>query len=952
MFAILLLHLLVGVAVVASGDRLGRWAFGVAAVAPAATLAWLGVRAGPVLDGRAAEQSVTWVPSLDLSLSLRADAFALVMVLLVSGVGLLVCAYAVGYFSHPRPGTARLAGLMTLFAGAMLGVVLSDHLLALFVFWELTSVTSYLLIGNADTDRRARDAALSAILITGVGGLAMLAGLVLIGQAAGTYRLSEIAADVPAGTTVTAGLVLALIGAFTKSAQVPFGSWLPGAMVAPTPISTYLHAATMVKAGVYLVARLSPLFATVGPWRPVVMAVGGATMLYGGWRALRQTDLKLLLAYGTVSQLGFLMTLVGAGTGAAAQAGIVLLLAHGAFKAALFMVVGIVDHQAGTRDVRRLAGFGRGWRPVLAVSVVGAASMAGLPPLVGFIGKEKALDVALHGDLPGGPVAVVTLAVGSVLTVAYSGRFVLGLLGRLADPALDPVGPGVAPPGRGFVAPAMLLAVVSLALGVVPGSIDELVRRATISLFPAAEPKAVVLWAGFTTALALSVAIVALGTAAVAARARVSAVQLAVGERVRRVPTADRVFWFLVAGLLRTAKRSAAVVQSGSLPVYLMVILGVAALAPLGPAIAAVDRWPDVVETPVHVPILGVVVAAALGATIVRQRMAAALMLGAVGYGMAALYVVQGAPDLALTQFAIETLGTVLFVLVLRFLPRRFDDRRAAVVAPIRLAVAIAVGVSVFVVALAAAGARGDVAAPAVSDEMLERAAPDAKGNNVVNVILVDFRGFDTLGEITVLVVAALGAVALARTVRRDPDDGSPEGAASTGRFDRLPVLDASARVLFPSILALSLYFLFAGHNQPGGGFVGGLTAGAAISLRYVAGGASAVRATFRLRPWTILGGGLLVATVTALVPMLTGDDALDHAVFDEHLPLLGAVKATSALPFDVGVYLVVVGLVLMAYEAFGDDVAPDPAGPDGAPVSPSGATSGATPRPLEEAGA
>ncbi|MGA0230566.1 MAG: proton-conducting transporter membrane subunit, partial [Ilumatobacteraceae bacterium] len=341
MFPLLILHVVLGAVVVALGDRLGRRAFAVAAIAPAATLAWLIPQLGGIVDGDPVTSSIGWVSGLDLALELRADAFSAVMLLLVSVIGLAVCAYALGYFGAGKAGVGRLAGLMTIFAGSMSGLVLSDHLLSLFVFWELTSVTSYLLIGNDDTNPRARDAGLQALLITGSGGLVMLAGLVLLGQSAGTYRLSELVASPPAGAVSTTALMLVLIGAFTKSAQWPFSSWLPGAMVAPTPISTYLHAATMVKAGVYLVARLAPVFAATAGWRPVVLVVGSVTMIVGGWRALRQVDLKVLLAHGTVSQLGFMMILVGAGTYGLAQAAVVVLLAHGAFKAALFMVVGV-----------------------------------------------------------------------------------------------------------------------------------------------------------------------------------------------------------------------------------------------------------------------------------------------------------------------------------------------------------------------------------------------------------------------------------------------------------------------------------------------------------------------------------------------------------------------------------------------------------------------------------
>jgi multicomponent Na+:H+ antiporter subunit A len=917
---LLALHCVVGVAVVALHHRLGRWGFAVAALPAVATLVAVATEIGSILDGTPVIEEHEWVPELGLDIVLRLDAFAALMMFLVSGIGVLVCVYAIGYFSHPKPGTGRLAGLMTLFAGAMLGVVVSDHLLALFVFWELTTVTSYLLIGNDDRDPKARDASLMAILVTGAGGLAMLAGFVIVGQSAGTYLISELAASTSLdGTAVTVGVVCILVGAFTKSAQFPFSGWLPGAMVAPTPISAYLHAATMVKAGVFLLARLAPALADIGPWRPLVLGVGGATMVMGGWRALRQTDLKLLLAHGTVSQLGFLTMLVGVGAYDVAQAGAVLLLAHGAFKAALFMVVGIVDHQVGTRDVRRLHGFGAGWRPTIVVGVVAAASMAGLPPLLGFIAKEKALDAAASGE----PFMLVMTVVGSVLTVAYSGRFVLGLVGRLGHPDIEPVSPEAPAPTWQFIAPAIVLTSFTVGAGLAPVMIDRLVRASTVSLYPSSDPAHVKLWAGVNTALMLSVAIVSIGAVIIWRHVAVERAQVQFHGSIAWVPTSDETFWAGMRGLARTAKRTTATLQNGSLPLYLMVILAVAALAPLGPAVAELDSLPALVgDVEAHIPIAAIVAAGAIGAAIVERRMASVLLLGAVGYAMAGFYVVQGAPDLALTQFAIETLATVLFVLVLRFLPRQFESTRAAVGVPVRLLVSGAVGVSVFVLALVATGSRRDVEQAPISDEMLARSVPDGKGSNVVNVILVDFRGLDTMGEVTVLVVAALGAVALARAARpaaSAPAQSAPRALESG--LARLPIVDASARVLFPSIVVLSLYFLFAGHNQPGGGFVGGLTAGAAISLRYIAGGVSAVRRSFRLRPWTILGSGMALAVGTALIPLLSNDALLQHRSFEREFALLGTVKATTALPFDIGVYLVVIGLVLMAFEAFGDDV-------------------------------
>ena len=920
---VLTLHAVVGIALIVAGDRLGRWAFAIAGVVPAITLAVLGTEFGAAIDGDPVTEEYGWIAQLDLDIVLRMDAMSVVMVALVSGIGLLVCTYAVGYFSHPKPGTARLAGLLTLFAGAMLGVVLSDHLLALFVFWELTSITSYLLIGNDDENPKARDSALMAVLITGAGGLALLAGIILLGQSAGTYLISELVeASIGGGGIITAAVILILLGAMTKSAQIPFAGWLPGAMVAPTPISTYLHAATMVKAGVYLVARLSPVLAETGTWRNLILVVSSITMIVGGWRALRQHDLKLLLAYGTVSQLGFMMLLFGMGEYELAQAGITVLLAHGAFKAALFMVVGIVDHQAGTRDIRALHGFGRSWWPVLAVAAVSAASMAGLPPLLGFIAKEKGIDGALHGEFAGATALVVVFVVGSILTFAYSARFVLGVFGRFGDGEHEHVTDTATPPAWTFSGPSILLAAFTVAAGLAPVIIDDLVGAATTALDEAASPKHLALWHGINTALMLSALIIAVGVVMTVARRPVAIAQRRFHLATAWFPTADRSFWFSLNGLIRVAKRTTRVVQNGSLPTYLMVILTVSMLAIIGPAIAALDEWPDLIDTPIHVPLAGIVLAAAIGATIVHRRIAAALMLGAVGFGMSGFYVAQGAPDLALTQFAIEVLTTVMFVLVLRFLPARFDDRRMRIALPIRVAVAALVGVTAFITALVTAAARSDVAEPDIADDMVRQSVSSGDGSNVVNVILVDFRGADTMGEITVLVIAALGVVALARVARRGPTEPTPN-LLRVPAFARLPVVDVSARILFSSIMVLSIYFLFAGHNQPGGGFVGGLTAGVAISLRYVAGGVSSVRRSVRPKPWFVLGTGLFVSVTTALVPLAFGESFLEHAKWEEKLPLLGKVKVTSALPFDIGVYLVVVGLVLMAYEAFGEDAVP-----------------------------
>ncbi len=792
MFALLALHLVVGIGIVAGGRMLGRQAFLLAGVAPLATVIWAATNASSVIDGDPVTESFAWVGRLGIAIDLRLDAFALVMVALVSGIGLLICVYSLGYFRHDQPGLARLAGVLTLFAGAMLGVVLSDQLIALFVFWELTSITSFLLIGNDDTNARARAAALQAIFITATGGLAMMAGLIIIGQAGGTYRISELLADPPSGTVVNVGLVLVLVGAFTKSAQAPFSSWLPAAMVAPTPVSAYLHSATMVKAGVYLVARLAPMFALSGSWRALVLVVGGTTMLVGGLRALRQHDLKLLLAYGTVSQLGFMMLLFGVGDYHIAEAGIVLILAHGAFKAALFMVVGIVDHETGTRDIRALHGFGPapGWRAVKIVAVISAASMAGLPPLFGFIAKEKALDGYLeHGDFAGGPAALVVIVLASILTFAYSARFVLGIYGLFGESERDVVSIGAHAPSALFSAPGVVLSIATVVFGLAPVLVDGLIEGATTALYPGSDPAPVELFAGFNPALLLSAVIIVCGIALTLLRRPVADVQAQASDRLQVIPSTEQGYLAVLRSISAVATRVTATVQSGSLPIYLAIIVLTVTLVPLTAFSSELDALPQFLEEPAHVALVAIMVAAALGASIVRHRIAAALMLGAVGYAMAGLYVTQGAPDLALTQFSIETLSTVLFVLVLRFLPRSWRHRAPAIATPMRIAVAGAVGVAVFVFALSASNARSDVVEPSMSEVMIENSLPKGKGANVVNVILVDFRGWDTMGEITVLLVAAVGAVSLARPGRRRDESGAPkfEEIVDVGDEPKLP---------------------------------------------------------------------------------------------------------------------------------------------------------------------
>jgi multicomponent Na+:H+ antiporter subunit A len=782
------------------GRSMGPRVFYVAALAPLWTLGWA-IWAMTRLDDGPLTERHRWVDGLGLAVDMRLDWFSMLLVLMIAGVGLCVFGYAASYF-HAGPEVPRTAAILLLFAGAMFGLVCSDNLFLLFTFWELTSITSFLLIGTDDTKAGARAAALHALLVTGGGGLAMLGGFVLIGQAAGTFSLHAILEDPPTGTAVGVGLVLVLAGALTKSAQVPFHAWLPGAMAAPTPISAYLHSATMVKAGVYLIGRFAPAFALVGPWRWIVLSAGSASMLLGGYRALRQHDLKLVLAFGTISQLGLLVILFGAGVPELAFAGCVLLLAHAAFKAALFLTVGIVDHQTHTRDLRSLTGLGRRWPVVAAGAALAAASMAGLPPLLGFIAKELALDGLLGDGVPAPAVLLAVVVVGSMFTVAYSARFLWGAFGP-ADThhGLDRtlVGADAPHPSKAFVVAPMVLAGLGLLLGVVPALLAPLVDDAWEAFGYEGHAPHLSLWHGLTAPLGLSALVIAGGAALFVGRARVERWQ----GSMPHPPSALGAYERSLKGLLSGSDRVAGVVQSGSLPVYLMVLLGTLVVVPGVPLVlnGGPDEWPTFVDSPLQLVIGAIMVTSALAAAVIQKRFAAVILLGAVGYGISALFVVQGAPDLALTQLLIETLGVVAFVLVLRHLPEGFTPTVAPARKVLPAIAGLAVALFVFYFAISAGSVTGTPTPDAslagtdshadlehgetetgditVSEEYLTRSLPEAHGRNVVNVIVVDFRGFDTLGEITVLVVAALGVAALVVAGRRDPD-GSLEDPEDT----------------------------------------------------------------------------------------------------------------------------------------------------------------------------
>jgi multicomponent Na+:H+ antiporter subunit A len=793
MLVLLAVFLVASIALPALTRVLGVRAFPVAALVPAAAFAFTLLQGPAVLpDGEVVER-FEWIPSLGVTLDMRMDALSWLLSLVVTGVGALVLLYCARYFRSSEEGLGRFAGLLLAFAGVMYGLVLADDVFVLFTFWEATSVLSYLLIGHYTGKKASRGAALQALLVTTAGGLAMLVGLVILSVAGGTTSLQALVEDPPAGSLIPVAVVLVLLGALSKSALVPFHFWLPAAMAAPTPVSAYLHAAAMVKAGIYLIARLAPGYADVPGWRVLLVSLGVATMLVGGWRALKQMDLKLVLAYGTVSQLGFLTVVVGYGTRDAALAGVALLLAHALFKATLFLVVGVVDHRTGTRDLRKISGLGRK-APVLAVITAAAlASMAGLPPFLGFVAKEAVLSaLLLDAELGGGLgwLALVGVSVGSCLTVAYSARFMWGAFARKRG--VDEVQP--VHEHLDFLVPPAVLAATGLVLGLLASSVDGWIAGyadtlPAVSAGASGEPDHtyhLALWHGIEPALLISAGTLVVGLAMFRLRDGVFALQ----SRVPAWVDAARIYWASMRLIDRVAARTTATTQRGSLPFYLGVILLVL-IGSVGSALALNRSWPTTAVPFDHPaqPVIGVVmIVAAVAAARAGKRFQAVVLVGVTGYGMAALFALHGAPDLALTQVLIETITLVAFVLVLRRLPVRLGERNRSVHPVWRASIGIAVAVLMSTVAVVALGAR--VADP-ISLEFPQLAYEQGHGSNVVNVTLVDLRGWDTMGEISVLIVAATGVASLIFLNRRT--DSLPRLTAPSRRRTPRPSRSSTA---------------------------------------------------------------------------------------------------------------------------------------------------------------
>jgi len=946
--------------------ELGRKAFGMLAIVPAVTAGWAVTQTSKVFAGAYPSQSVPWVPELGLDLVFRLDVLSWLMTLIVSGVGALILIYCWCYFGHNAGHLGRFGGVFVAFAGAMFGLVTSDNTLIVYLFWELTTVFSFLLIGHYHDRQPSRVAAMQAIIVTTFGGLAMLGGLIMLGIVpGGSFSVSQLVESAAAGTLgqgahpaiVPVAVVLVLLGALTKSAQIPFHFWLPAAMAAPTPVSGYLHAAAMVKAGIYLVARLAPGFASYQVWQPAVLAVGLTTMIIGGYRSLRQYDLKLLLAFGTVSQLGFVMVLVGYGDRGMALAGLAMLAAHAMFKAALFLVVGAIDHEFGTRDLRELSGMARALPGLTGFATLALASMSGLPPMLGYVGKEAALHSLVElGDW----TTFTVLVIGSMLTVAYSLRF---WWGAFADKR------GVEPVSAHRLdvrlsGPIAVLGLGGLVAGLWPGRLAALLAPHADS-YPG-HAGHLVLWSGFGLPLAATLLIFAVGGLLFLRRRQVSRAQARL-----RFPSADNAY----RGALRTVNNLSAdltaAVQTGSLPSYLSVMLLATVVAAVlviltgaTPQLSGLRLW----DSPAQGMIVLLSCVAAVLIVRSRRRMKAVLIMAFVGYSTALLFALQGAPDLALTQALVETVTLVLFVLVLRRLPPFFSNRPYVSSRVRRVVIGAIVGTAVAMLAWISASARVH---PPVTVDYPSEVLIFGYGRNIVNVTLVDTRAWDTLGEISVVLAAATGVASLIfirerasipdlqrafqAAVPNRPVWGShrlepraqaeqlvargrlrprreplrPDrrgriwlaGVATLSPVRRSLVFEIGARMVFHPIMLFSLFLLFSGHNNPGGGFAGGMLAGIALIIRYLAGGRYELALATRIRPGAILGIGMTLATTAALAPIPFGGTVLQTTVFDLVLPIFNEVHLATALFFDVGVYLIVIGLVLDILSSLGAEV-------------------------------
>jgi multicomponent K+:H+ antiporter subunit A len=907
------------------------------------SLSLLIAQAPAVMNGQVVMNSWQWVPEIGLNLVFKLDGLSLMFAGLILFIGLLIVIYAHFYLS-PKDSVAKFYSEMMLFMAAMLGVVLSDNILLLVVFWELTSLSSFLLVGYWSHRADARAGARQALAVTGGGGLAMLGGFVLLGQIAGTYEISAMlgqVAQIQADPMFVPALLLILLGCFTKSAQFPFHFWLPDAMAAPTPVSAYLHSATMVKAGVFLLMRLYPILAGSGWFEVIVTTTGLVTVLFAAFIAIFKHDLKGLLAYSTISHLGLITFLVGLGSPLAAVAAVFHVLNHATFKASLFMIAGIVDHETHSRDMRQLGGLYRFMPWTATLTMVAAASMAGVPLTNGFLSKEMFFTEAVVGTagLWGWLVpAAVTLA--GICSVAYSLRmvhdtFFHGPLGNV--PNTHPHEPPL-----GMKLPSMLLVAMCIVVGLLPAiTFGPLVDVAATALAGRALPEYYLsIWHGFNLPLLMSVIALAAGVGLY--------LWLAAGKRLHRMEseawfgtaTGRQMFEGSIDALFSLAGRLTMRLESGSLQHYVAWMVGasivLAASVLLGSGVGTGAR-----ELMPASP-LAVVVWLLLGATTLalvlthRLRFQSVVLVGVVGLVTSLTFVSMSAPDLALTQLSVEVVSTVLLLMGLALLPQHSPRESGAGRRVRDAALALAGGAGMAWLAWVLLTRDHD----SISWYFLENSMPVGGGTNVVNVILVDFRGYDTFGEITVLGIAAVGVLALMEGMRTRRPSADPSG--ETWTFAQQPLLlRVAASVVLPVALVFTLYIFMRGHNLPGGGFIAGLITAVALVLQFMSMGQAKAENLLRGQggrrfvKW--IGSGLGIAGLTGVGAFLWGRPFLTSAHGHPHVPVLGDLPLASAALFDLGVYLTVVGATLLTISVLGS-VTREGAGSGVSPVRSEGA--------------
>jgi multicomponent K+:H+ antiporter subunit A len=884
------------------------WLAGLAPLLGLVVLAWM---TPSVLQGWNVRADYAWIPQIGLSFTLRLDGLAWMFAGLVLAIGALVVMYA-HYYLSAKDSAPRFFACLLLFMGSMLGVVLAGNLLLLVVFWELTSISSFLLIGFWSHRQDAREGARMALAITGAGGLALLGGVLLIGRIVGSHDLDVVLAS---GDLIRASglypwvLALVLAGVFTKSAQFPLHFWLPHAMAAPTPVSAYLHSATMVKAGVFLLARLHPALAGTDLFFYVVTSVGALTLLIGAWYAIFQHDLKGLLAYSTISHLGLITLLFGISTPMAVVAGVFHILNHATFKASLFMAAGIIDHETGTRDMRRLGNLRRYLPWTSALAIIASLAMAGIPLLNGFLSKEmffaEALDIGGHRAMR--DIITVAALLYGVFGVAYSLRFVYETFFGEGPRALD-----VTPhePPRWMKIPVEVLVVLCVAVGVVPAwTIAPVLHAGAGAILGDAMPEySLAVWHGINKPLLMSLAGIAGGVALYFGLRRLFDLHAIVRRSLGR-----SVFRWNMEALYGLAGRFTDRIANGSLQRSLLFLLLAAIAAGAAPFLggdAAPLQWRGSQPMPLLGWLLWLVLVACAVWTIrlYRQRLLAVIVLGGAGLMVSLAFVFLSAPDLALTQLMVEMVSLVLLLLGLHYLPPRSPPERTPRRRLRDIVVALVAGTGTSLLAYQVMTRPGDT----ISGELLARSLPEAYGSNVVNVILVDFRGFDTFGEITVFGIAALIVHALLRRARMAPEK------VMSGPPIKLPVPADLAQIMFPLTLTVSVFLFLRGHNAPGGGFIAGLVLAVPLLVQYVIQGAASVESRFGFDYVRCIGVGLIIAGLSGVASMGFGVPFLTSGHLDLELPLVGTVPLASAIGFDTGVYLVVFGGAMLILSMMG----------------------------------